>query len=693
MTFLQPLLLIGLPLVALPIIIHLIHRHRHRTVKWAAMMFLLDAQRMTRGMARLKQILIMAMRMLAIAALLLAAARPLASGWIGLAAGGTPETTLILLDRSPSMAQQNLQTGESKLSSGVSKLAGLLEQLGSASRIVLIESTGLAPIEIESAAALRDLPEARTTDSASSLTGMFQAALDYLTVNQVGRTDIWVCSDLRRTDWEADSGRWASLRESLTQLEGVRFQLLAYPDVPRENVSVEVQSVKRRNVPGGAELVLDIRLLRQTESAVSANVPLTFLINGARSVHEVEMTDDELVLQGHVLPIDDNSATGWGRVELPADANPRDNFSCFCFASEAARHTVIVSDIAAVAEPFRIAATAPTDPNPNLEHTAEVFSTDRVEEIDWSRPSLAVWHASLPDGAIAQRLSNYVAEGRPILFLPPDEPSQQSLFGARWGEWSQSVNDDPFRVESWRQDEDLLANSQSGAALPVGDLNIYRRCAITAPGTVLARFADGQPLLVRVRPDAAEDSETSRNESSTLSASSSVWFCGTLPQASYSSLARDGIVFYIAVQRALEIGARALAPAQQYTAGSLDVPDLSLAEPYSDDTESIVSTERRFHAGVYQDGERLIALNRPASEDRLDVLSDEAISGLLSGLDYRVVTDQLDSGESLASEVWRAFLITMALALIVEAALCLPPKPEFRPDAISGFRANHEASA
>jgi len=80
MSFLQPILLLGLPLMLLPIIIHLINRHRHRTVQWAAMMFLLDAKRMTKGMARIRQILILLMRVLAIAALIFAAGRPMASG-------------------------------------------------------------------------------------------------------------------------------------------------------------------------------------------------------------------------------------------------------------------------------------------------------------------------------------------------------------------------------------------------------------------------------------------------------------------------------------------------------------------------------------------------------------------------------------------------------------------------------------
>src|SRR5882757_1273316 len=105
MTFLQPLLLAALPLISLPILIHLINQRRYQSVQWAAMMFLLAANRMSRGYARLRQWLIMAFRMLAIAGLVFAVSRPLAGGWLGLTAGGRADTTLVLLDRSPSMQQ------------------------------------------------------------------------------------------------------------------------------------------------------------------------------------------------------------------------------------------------------------------------------------------------------------------------------------------------------------------------------------------------------------------------------------------------------------------------------------------------------------------------------------------------------------------------------------------------------------
>src|SRR5436309_11366874 len=126
MTFLQPILLASLPLVSLPIIIHLINQRRYQTIRWAAMMFLLAANKISRGYARLRQILILLFRMLAVAGLIFAVSRPLASGWFGRAAGGRPDTTIVLLDRSPSMRQQGQGTTVSKLEAGRHQLARTL---------------------------------------------------------------------------------------------------------------------------------------------------------------------------------------------------------------------------------------------------------------------------------------------------------------------------------------------------------------------------------------------------------------------------------------------------------------------------------------------------------------------------------------------------------------------------------------
>ena len=103
-------------------------------------MFLRAAQRMNKGLSRLRQILILALRVLAVAAILFVIARPLAGGWLGLT-GGAPDTVLILLDRSASMEQQNTVTGVSKRVAGLRNLSkAIKDAVGTRSRLVLIDS-------------------------------------------------------------------------------------------------------------------------------------------------------------------------------------------------------------------------------------------------------------------------------------------------------------------------------------------------------------------------------------------------------------------------------------------------------------------------------------------------------------------------------------------------------------------------
>ena len=107
MTFLQPWVLLGLPLVFLPIIIHLLNRLRHRPKPWAAMRFLVSATRNSVSQTRLRQLLILLFRVMAVAMLVLFLARPLAGGWLGWALSPAPDAILILLDRSASMEMRS----------------------------------------------------------------------------------------------------------------------------------------------------------------------------------------------------------------------------------------------------------------------------------------------------------------------------------------------------------------------------------------------------------------------------------------------------------------------------------------------------------------------------------------------------------------------------------------------------------
>ena len=103
-TFVHPLLLWGLPIIALPVLIHLINMMRHRRIEWAAMEFLITSQKKHRTWILLKQLLLLLLRMAAIAAIVLLVARPLLRHQWGSLLGGTKTHHVILLDDSFSMS-------------------------------------------------------------------------------------------------------------------------------------------------------------------------------------------------------------------------------------------------------------------------------------------------------------------------------------------------------------------------------------------------------------------------------------------------------------------------------------------------------------------------------------------------------------------------------------------------------------
>jgi hypothetical protein len=76
MTFLSPLLLGGLALASVPVIIHLLNRRRFIRIDWAPMEYLKLTIRKNRKRIQLEQWLLLAIRVLAVAALFFAVARP-----------------------------------------------------------------------------------------------------------------------------------------------------------------------------------------------------------------------------------------------------------------------------------------------------------------------------------------------------------------------------------------------------------------------------------------------------------------------------------------------------------------------------------------------------------------------------------------------------------------------------------------
>jgi hypothetical protein len=666
MSFLQPWLLAALPLAALPVIIHLINQRRFHTIDWAAMRFLLEANRMSRGYARIRQWLILLFRVLAIAGLIFMISRPLASGWLGLTGGGRADTTLVIIDQSPSMQQVGQGTATSKIETGVAQLVQTLNTLGS-SRWVLIDSHSAEPREIESPDAILSSPSAQAASASIDLPAMLQAAHDYVKNNRTGETEIWICSDLRANDWNAQSGRWKSLRDSFQDFkQSVRFHLLAYPTPAAEDVAVRVTGIERRKTNDGAALLLSLRLTREGTGAAADSapgqldsgtitrgklrLPLRFEIEGARSELTVEMEGREYELKNHRIPLSGEEAAGWGRVSIPSDLNPADNEFYFVFDDPPPRRTVLVRDEGEEVRPLELAAGISADPSIKCE--VETVNLEQLPKISWDGVALLLWQSQLPTDAAADTVKQFVDRGGRVVFLPPKLPNSNEIYGARWKAWVDPP--EPVRTESWWGDADVLARTQSGAAVPVGEILVRRYCGLDGEFTSLAMLPKGAPLLARVPTDRG-----------------GVYFCSTTTAMDDSSLGTDGVALYVTVQRALAAGAAELGNALQLSAGDRfpATPDSwsQLAGP-----QDVLSTEFPNHAGVYTAGKRTLAVNRSRAEDHASILSDSQVAGLFQGLDFARVDDQAGNVKSLTREVWRIFLAAMLIAIVAEAALCIP---------------------
>jgi hypothetical protein len=687
LSFLQPVFLWALPVALLPVLIHLIHLHRRRTVVWAATRFLTAARNLNRGHSRIRRLLILSLRVLAVATLVGVLGRPLAGGILGMT-GATPQTVLVLLDRSASMQQKDLASGLSKREAGLVKLSDALQQTyRGRSRLVLIDSGTTNPTTLQRASDLTSLPAGWPTESAADIPAMLQTALDYITTNQSGRTDIWILSDLQEGDWDPSGGRWQGLRAGFTSLPGVRFHLLTYPEPAPDNLSLSVTGMQLRNTGQQPELIFDLDITATgpdlDRSATGAReVQVRILVNGTPSTQLVKLGEDgHLSLRGHTITLTPGTSRGWGQIQLPDDSRPTDNIWHFVFDQPAALRSTVIAGNPDSINPITAALEAPADPT--REYLVDLLTERQIAETNWQETALIVWQIPLPapDSNSHRRLLAHLDAGRSVLFLPPDNPGANAFLGVSWG----AAHTGPDKVSWWQNGDGLLAATRSGKPLPLGELEFMRRTAIeinaSASTVPLARLDSDDTALIlsALNPDCRHGGGL-------------VVFLGASVDPKNSSLARDGVVLYALLHRALENGARSLGRAQQRTAG----PESLASSPQiwaplpglpAGDNFLIPSTQRALRAGILtpdantelpQPGDTglLVALNRPASEDTVIHVPAETLPELFSGLDHRILSDSLESDSPLASEIWQTFLLLMAAALLIETILTLPqPRP------------------
>jgi len=438
MSFLHPEFFWLIPLVAAPLIIHLLTRLRYRRVRWAAIDFLLNNQTKAVRRARLQQILLMILRTLILAAALMALLEPILRGGIGRLLGGGNKL-VILLDGSASMssATANGTCFERGKRAALNALAGFPRGAAAAFGLMAGEC------RIASREPLRDLravssaiEAARLTDGAADVPQAIAAAAETLQRSGGGGV-IWILTDTQATDWRpADSGAWEAAQKALelagkpeivvTRLErsaGVNFSFAGIslsPPIPTEGdaprLTATVQLNAERRTPN-AESALP-------QPGALANVTLFF--DGERvdsaSVNFHEAGRADCVFNLPALKAGAHS----GYVQLDPDVIPADN-RCYFTLSTEDRVPVLVVEGAPAARPdnaashFLSLALRPTEAEAGYRSPflPKVVAADALSDI-LLQPFEAVFLADVPSlsDPARRRLDEYVQAGGLLVIFP-----------------------------------------------------------------------------------------------------------------------------------------------------------------------------------------------------------------------------------------------------------------------------------
>ncbi len=651
MTFLQPFILWGLPLLLIPIIIHLLNRLRHRPQPWGAMRFLRSANQSSINQAKIRQWLVLLFRVLTVIALVFFLSRPLTGGWLGWALSPAPEVVVLILDRSASMETIAGANGKTRREQAITLWTDALRSFQS-SRLVLLDSALPTPQELPGANAL-SLPQfTGATDSRADIPALLQRAYTYISESRSGAAEVWIASDLQESNWSPEDSQWERIIGQFAALrQKVRFRLLSFPEPGSRNVSVSLQEAVRRSRGETRQLTV-VADLHQSTSAPEPAV-LRWNLGGSASQAEIAIPGESLRWRNN-FSLPSVNGPGWGFIEIGADANAADNKLYFAYGTETLPTTLIVSSASTAAiRPLQLAGSDLSRP---AEEWASVVSPERFAGVALTNIGLIVWHGAPMAGAAPQLLNEFVTSGGALLVLPQTGNSA-SFAGITFGEVTDARTNTTFAIGQWNELEGPLARTEEGYGVPLRELEVFRRAAINGAGGVLASFSDGAPFLARKALGKGE-----------------VYFCATSTEPGWSTLA-DGAVLVPMVQRMLAGGARRVNAALMTECSDLAAVDTSEWTRVDEQTES----NPRLSAGVYRVGGRFVAVNRPSAENSLHRISPETARTLFRDVSFRLHEERTEASDRLQGEIWRLFLTLMLVFLLVEGILVLPgsaPKSE-----------------
>ncbi len=218
MSFLSPAFLWALPLLAVPVLIHLFGKRRRTVIRWGAMHFLLGSATPRRSLMRLRDLILMLLRVAAVLLIVGALSQPvLLSSHLGSAG---PRDVVLVLDNS--LSTKRTIENETVFQRELAEVRRLLHTLNSTDKIrVLLPSPRPAwvtsgPVTADAShvsSLLAQLEAMAPNDGTADFYETLQRAISVKPAGKDYTRFVTVITDGQRYGWHAENpGQWAAIR-------------------------------------------------------------------------------------------------------------------------------------------------------------------------------------------------------------------------------------------------------------------------------------------------------------------------------------------------------------------------------------------------------------------------------------------------------------------------------------------------
>lgn len=495
MGFVAPFILVGLAALAIPVLIHLIQREKKRVVEFPSLMFLRRIPYQSVRRRRIRNWMLLLMRLAALALIVAAFARPFfRRPTLAAAAQNGAREAVILLDTSYSMDYG------SRWSRAQAAARNAVNSLAAGDRGSLILFSSGAELSVRSTADKGRLQSAVSSAAAGPGTTRFAPALklagSLLAESALPRREVVLISDFQRVGWEDAPGR-----DDVRLPERTVLTPVSVADGAAPNLSVTPVSLQRTRFENQDRVVVTAGAVNHASSAAS-HVPVALEVNG----QPVQSLPADAAANGSAsvtfAPVTIASRNMRAAVRLPADGLARDNVFYFVLSPSEPVVVMLVNRQGAERENLYIARALGIGESPRIELTTR--TPDTLTEADMRRAGVIILNDIPAQDALAGRLAKFVAAGGGLLVAAGPHASWPAtgadVLPAIPASMVDRTTGTPSRVGSLEYGHpvfDLFRAPRSG------DFSAARfygyRAVEHPPARVLARFDDGSPALMERR--------------------------------------------------------------------------------------------------------------------------------------------------------------------------------------------------